>query len=67
MCAFPFDLEGGTMGSDWGEAAEMAADWLKGELEHMLMSGQEPPEATFGHLPEHEGGRVATVAVEAMA
>lgn len=65
VCAFPFDMEGGTQGRDWREAAEMAADWLKGELERMLMSGQEPPEATFGHLPEHEGGRVAIVAVEA--
>lgn len=65
VCAFPFDLEGGTCGRDWKEAAEMAADWLKGELEHALMAGRTPPEATFGHLPEHEGGRVAIVAVEA--
>lgn len=65
ICAFPYDLEGGTFGAGWKEAAEMAADWLKGELEHMLMAGQEPPEATFGHEPVHEGGRVAIVAVEA--
>ena len=65
VCAFPYDLEGGTFGSGWKEAAEMAADWLKGELEHMLMAGQEPPEATFGHEPKHDGGRVAIVAVEA--
>lgn len=65
VLAFPFDLEGGTEGRGWKDAAEMAADWLKGELEHMLMVGQEPPEATFGHVPEHNGGRVAIVAVEA--
>lgn len=65
ICAFPFDMEGGTEGRDWRDAAEMAADWLKAELEHLLMQGSELPEATFGHLPEHEGGRVAIVAVEA--
>lgn len=29
------------------------------------MAGQVPPEATFGHEPAHDGGRVAIVAVEA--
>lgn len=64
VCAFPYDLEGGTAGTGWKDAAEMAADWLKGELEHMLMTGQVPPEATFGHEPTHKGGRIAIVAVE---
>ncbi len=64
VCAFPFDLGGGTRGEDWRDATEMAADWLKGELEHMLMTGQEPPFPTFGNLPEHEGGRIAIVAAE---
>lgn len=42
----------------------MAADWLKGELEHRLMTGIPFPEATFGNKPCH-GGRVAIVAVDA--
>lgn len=65
VLAFPFDMEGGTQGATWKEAAEMAADWLKGELEHFLMVGEPLPKATFGHEPVHEGGRVAIVAVEA--
>lgn len=64
VLAFPFDFDGGTQGENVKEASEMAADWLKGEVEHRLMVGQPLPEATFGHEPQH-GGRVAIVAVDA--
>ena len=64
ILAFPFDMEGGTQGRDPKEAAEMAADWLKGEMEHRLMAGAPLPEATFGNDPQH-GGRVGIVAVDA--
>lgn len=64
VLAFPFDLDGGTQGADVREASEMAADWLKGDIEHRLMYGVEIPEPTFGHEPQH-GGRVGVVAVEA--
>lgn len=62
--AFPFDMEGGTQGRDMKEASEMAADWLKGEMEHRMMAGEPIPEATFGNEPRR-GGRVAIVAVDA--
>lgn len=64
VLAFPFDMEGGTQGRDVKEASEMAADWLKGELEHRLMAGEPLPEATFGNEPQY-GGRIAIVAVDA--
>lgn len=64
VLAFPFDMEGGTQGRDVREASEMAADWLKGEVEHRMMTGEPLPEATFGNEPR-QGGRVAIVAVDA--
>lgn len=64
VLACPFDFDGGTQGEDIKEASEMAADWLKGEIEHRMMSGGDIPEATFGNDPQH-GGRVAIVAVSA--
>lgn len=64
VLAFPFDMEGGTQGCDVKEASEMAADWLKSELEHRLMTGEPFPEATFGNEPQHDG-RIAIVAVDA--
>ena len=64
VLAFPFDFDGGTQGGDIKEASEMAADWLKGEVEHRMMAGKPVPEATFGNEPQH-GGRIAIVAVDA--
>ncbi len=63
VLAFPFDLEGGTQGNSFEDAAEMAADWLRATAEMWLIRGEEPPEATFGHEPEH-GGRVILIGVE---
>ena len=65
ILAFPFDFDGGTQGSTIAEATEMAADWLKLEIEHRLMNGEVVPEATLGHEPMREGGRILLVAVEA--
>lgn len=65
VVAFPFDFLGGTQGSDLAEASEMAADWLKTELEYRLMGGEDIPEATLGHDPERDGGRILLVAVDA--
>ena len=45
------------------DAAEMAADWLRGTAEDWLISGVEPPEPTFGNEPGH-GGRVILIGVE---
>ena len=64
VLAFPYDMDGGTQGADLKEACEMAADWLKGEVEHRMMAGLALPEATFGNDPRH-GGRNAIVAVDA--
>lgn len=64
ICAFPFGLEGATCGTDWRDAAEMAADWLKGDGEYRLMLGQDIPELPFGNKPEHESGRVMLVGVD---
>jgi len=64
MIALPFDMDGGTQGADFAEVCEMAADWLKTEMEHRAMHGLEFPEATFGNEPREEG-RTVIVAVDA--
>lgn len=64
LLALPFDMEGGTQGADFREACEMAADWLKTEMEHRVMRGLPFPEATFGNESRH-GGRTVIVAVDA--
>lgn len=61
---FPFDMDGGTQGSTIEEASEMAADWLRMDIEHRLMHGLDVPKATFGHEPQ-EGGIRMIVSVEA--
>lgn len=63
IAVLPFDFEGATQGADYAEAVEMAADWLKTELEHRVMMGEVLPEPTLGNEPRH-GGRVLLVAVE---
>lgn len=62
LLAFPYDLEGGTQGKTMREVAEMAANWLQGEMEHYEMAETRPPESTFGNKPEH-GGENMIVAV----
>ncbi len=64
IVVLPFDFEGATQGEDVRDAAEMAADWLKTEIEYRLMDGLGIPEATFGNTPR-QGGRIVIVAVEA--
>lgn len=65
VCAYPVGLEGATCGDDWRDAAEMAADWLKGDADMRLMLGQELPELPIGSEPVHEGGRMLLVGVDA--
>ena len=62
--AFPYDMEGGTQGEDFGDVCESAADWLHTEAEARLISGIAFPEATFGNEPRN-GGRNIIVAVDA--
>lgn len=64
LLAFPYDMDGGAQGTDLADVCEMAADWLKAEMEHRAMYGLSFPEATFGNEPR-EGGRTIIVAVEA--
>lgn len=64
VLAVPFGMDGGTEGPSYEEAAEMAADWLRGELEHRMMTGQPAPATGIGHEPAH-GGRVLLVGVDA--
>lgn len=64
VLAVPFGLDGGTEGATYEEAAEMAADWLRGELEHRMMEGRPAPTTGMGHEPAH-GGRVLLVGVDA--
>jgi len=64
VIALPFDMDGGTQGVDFSEACEMAADWLKTEMEHRAMRNLPFPNATFGNEPRH-GGRTIIVAVDA--
>ncbi len=63
VLAVPFDMDGGTQGVNQKDAIEMAADWLKGEMEHRLMCKIPFPDPTFGNEPQH-GGRIAIIAVE---
>ncbi|MCL2807010.1 MAG: helix-turn-helix domain-containing protein [Coriobacteriia bacterium] len=63
LLAFPFDFGGGTQGDTEKEIAEMAADWLRVDIEHRLIHGIALPEATFGNKPKH-GGRILLVAIE---
>jgi len=60
----PFDFEGATQGKNEKEAAFMASDWLRMEIEYRLMGNEEIPEATFGNEPQY-GGRIMLVSVEA--
>ncbi len=64
MLAFPYDMDGGTQGKDFGEACEMAAGWLKDEMDHRAMHDLPFPDATFGNEPAHEGGKTVIVAVD---
>ena len=62
VVALPFDLDGGTEAPTYQSAAAMAADWLRGEAEHWLMSGITPPTPALGHEPAR-GGRVVIIGV----
>lgn len=62
--AFPYDFEGATQGESFGEACEMAADWLKTEIEWRLMDGEDIPTATFDNTSRN-GAKTVVVAVEA--
>ncbi|WP_165046206.1 MULTISPECIES: type II toxin-antitoxin system HicB family antitoxin [unclassified Adlercreutzia] len=61
--AIPFDFSGATQGESVAEACEMAADWLRTEIEYRLMNNEVIPEATLEHKPQR-GGRVLLVAVD---
>ena len=61
---YPFDMDGATQGKDMQEVAEMAADWLRMDIQHRLMHDEPIPKPTYGNSPQ-EGGTVLIVAVEA--
>lgn len=65
LVAVPFDFDGGTQGRDTREIAEMAADWLKTEIEQRIMGGEPIPKETLGHEPSRDGARIMVVAVDA--
>lgn len=62
ILALPFGLEGGTEAPTFEEAAAMAADWLRGEVEHWLMAGACPPSPTLRNEPLR-GGSVCLIGV----
>lgn len=62
--AVPFDMLGGTQGETYEECCEMAADWLRVEMEYRDMHGEGFPVPTFGNEPRN-GGRVVVFAVVA--
>ncbi|MDR2714689.1 MAG: helix-turn-helix domain-containing protein [Coriobacteriales bacterium] len=64
LVALPFDMNGGTQGGTPREAAFMATDWLRLDIEHRLMNGLEIPKATFGNEPQ-QNGRILLIAIEA--
>lgn len=59
--ALPYDLDGATQGNTFGEACEMAADWLQTMLEYWHENGVVPPKSMFGHEPIHAGGQSIVV------
>lgn len=61
--ADPFDMLGGTQGYSMQEICEMAADWLKIEIEERLMRDIPVPKATFGNELRNGGERLV-VAIE---
>ncbi len=63
VLAFPFDLEGGTQGRSFEDAAKMALDWLKGTAEDCLIRGVELPKPSIGNEPKH-GGKVILIGTE---
>lgn len=65
ISAYPVGLDGATCGYDYKDAAEMAADWLKGDADMRLMLGQDLPELPIGTEPTHPGGRMLLVGVDA--
>jgi len=63
ICVYPFDMEGATSGKDRAEAADMAADWLRMEIEHRLMHGIGIPKPSFGNELQ-KNGYIMIVSVE---
>lgn len=63
VCAFPFDREGATCGTDFDDAVSMAADWLYETAKYEAINNVAPSKVSFGHEPRH-GGRVMAVAVD---
>lgn len=61
----PFELEGGTCGADFDEAVLMASDWLRAMMEGYDIHEIPLPRATFGHRPNHRGGKIVCIAVDA--
>lgn len=62
--ALPFDWDGGTQGTSFEDACEMAADWLRIMCEDCAMHAKELPTPTFGNEPCH-GGRVVLLGIQA--
>ena len=56
--AYPFGMEGGTQGNTIEEAAFMAADWFKIEIEHRVMHNLPFPKVGFGNELQHDGERL---------
>lgn len=63
ISVIPFGLDGGTCGVDIEDAVSMAVDWLKGYIEHQLVSGKSPKSGRLGNEPQ-SGGRVIAVSVD---
>ena len=66
ILALPFGLEGGTEAPTFEEAAAMAADWLRGEVEHWLMADACPPSPPLGNEPLRGGSIGVSSSLEAI-
>jgi len=62
--AYPFGMEGATQGKDMQEAVEMAADWLRTDIQYRIMHDVPIPKPTYENEPR-EGGSIIAVAIEA--
>ena len=63
ISVIPFGLDGGTCGVDIEDAVSMAVDWLKGYIEHQLVSGKSP-KAGGSVTSRRAAGRVIAVSVD---
>lgn len=63
--AVPFDFEGEAKGRNRAEASRKAVSLLRREIEKCLINNGSMPKATYGNVPQHDGGVVLIASIDA--